>query len=452
MDRSARLLGTAAAIASLAVAGPAMAQKVYLDRARAAAERTEAASEARAAAAGAVDDAAAQAGGLAQPVAASPSPAGAEAGAKPSSPAGTEEAGGEIPSIISGDGPATPTAPETRVYVVQKGDTLWDIAGRFLADPFRWPSLWEKNRYIADPHWIYPGNPIDLAELERRLDEADAQARADAAGATTDAGLIPADAGTMDPEALARTQREQAAPEGGSRLRLSLPARKEDHRYDVNQGFIADEDLRGLGRVVDWPVREREMASELDTVYLALGSGQTAVVGDRFSIIRQGDRVSHPSRWATVGYRYVHLGDAVVTAVSGRVLTATVVRALDGIMRGDRIRAFEPFFVEVRPKAAARAVNAVVVASKWETTVNAEHDVVYVDKGSEDGVEPGNVFVVSRPGRTVSQPDVGRVRTPGLPIARLLVLETGKRTSSALIFQSTDTVQAGDRASLAVQP
>ena len=49
------------------------------------------------------------------------------------------------------------------VYTIKKGDTLWDISSKFLKDPFLWPKLWQRNPYISNPHWIYPGQSIRLS-------------------------------------------------------------------------------------------------------------------------------------------------------------------------------------------------------------------------------------------------------------------------------------------------
>ncbi len=59
------------------------------------------------------------------------------------------------------------TALIASAYIVKEGDTLWDLSDEFLHDPFAWPDLWENNRHIQDPHWIYPGDSIYFGDSLR---------------------------------------------------------------------------------------------------------------------------------------------------------------------------------------------------------------------------------------------------------------------------------------------
>ncbi|MGB1200036.1 MAG: LysM peptidoglycan-binding domain-containing protein [Cognaticolwellia aestuarii] len=56
-------------------------------------------------------------------------------------------------------------APDT--YIVEKGDTLWDISSLFLEQPWLWPKLWRLNPEISNPHLIYPGDVLRLVYDEQ---------------------------------------------------------------------------------------------------------------------------------------------------------------------------------------------------------------------------------------------------------------------------------------------
>jgi hypothetical protein len=56
------------------------------------------------------------------------------------------------------------TAPE--IYVIEKGDTLWDISNMYLDKPWQWPELWRTNIHITNPHLIYPGDELRLVKNE----------------------------------------------------------------------------------------------------------------------------------------------------------------------------------------------------------------------------------------------------------------------------------------------
>ena len=61
-----------------------------------------------------------------------------------------------------------PNAPDQ--HLVVRGDTLWDISGKFLEHPWCWPQVWGLNRdQIRNPHWIYPGQIVYFDRAAGRL-------------------------------------------------------------------------------------------------------------------------------------------------------------------------------------------------------------------------------------------------------------------------------------------
>ncbi len=68
------------------------------------------------------------------------------------------------------------TTENFEVHVVEEGDTLWDIARRYLNNSFLWPQLWESNEHIINPHWIYPQDQILIRAITQITQAVEPQA------------------------------------------------------------------------------------------------------------------------------------------------------------------------------------------------------------------------------------------------------------------------------------
>lgn len=96
----------------------------------------------------------------------------------------------------------------TGAYIVKKGDTLWDLSAQFFNDPFSWPDLWDMNRHVQDPHWIYPGDSLYISEAGSTA-PIDTVSKLEAAESMTPAVPPPSD--SLLPEGVSTTA------QGGSR-------------------------------------------------------------------------------------------------------------------------------------------------------------------------------------------------------------------------------------------
>jgi len=220
------------------------------------------------------------------------------------------------------------------VYVIKKGDTLWDLSEKYLDDPYQWPDLWQRNQYITNPHLIYPGNALRLEggpgyarpEAMREIEEGE--------GAVTEAEPIPETAEAREIQEVI----EEAAVTEGKEEKLERTAHAEDLeiaqvlRKGHVQYLILEE--ASLGTIVDARYEKRLLAQG-DTVYLAMKE-QPPEVGQRFLIFRAKKTLKNPynkKKWRKI---YI-LGALKVTAIKGVFYQAEITDSMDSIWRGDEV-------------------------------------------------------------------------------------------------------------------
>ena len=210
------------------------------------------------------------------------------------------------------------------IYTIKRGDTLWDISGRFLKDPYQWPKLWERNPYITNPHWIYPGKPVRLAPLEAAAPEAQPPAKE-----TTKVAEVKEAPPAAKKEELIVVQPPPPPP----------PALRPP-------GFVGPLSYRGLGTVIDG--REgRVYYSKGDFVYLNFKTRDPVAIGDRFTLVRATDTVRDPQTGQRLGIRFNYTAVVEVVDQNGKYSTARIIEAVDVVQTGDLIQPFNMEKLEV---------------------------------------------------------------------------------------------------------
>jgi hypothetical protein len=347
--------------------------------------------------------------------------------------------------------------PPPDTYTIRPGDTLWDLSGRFLNNPWYWPKVWSFNPEITNPHWIEPGNVL---KFYPSADEA--PARVEPAPTTTPGVAVTP--GQPEEEPAVEAPREL---EDFSRADMKAPAPVEEEEevnvagpYKIGyvppktimarrETFVTPAEVASSGSLTA-AFEEKSMLSTLDRAYAKFKSAADMVPGETYVVYRTERTIRHPVTKELVGYQSRILGTAKAVAVDDRAVTVIIGVTNEPIERGDLLGPWtEKFLRPVQQRPNARDLTGFIVGAQVDImTMLGEQHVVYVDKGRSHGVEEGNVFRVVRNGDPMGQPIGAIARNDRLPkeiVGDLLVIDVKETTSTALVTRSLRELAIGDR-------
>lgn len=335
-------------------------------------------------------------------------------------------------TAFAGNPPPTIKADAPNRYVVKKGDTLWDISGKYLDKPTRWREIWATNRHIKNPNLIYPNDILILCVIKGQT-------------------LVGVDTG----EGCAGVERQMTAtPE-----RVALPATDASIpaiplasiRSWLNQAIIVDPKHFNEAPYVIASKNGNLITSTGDTIYAKIYTKDASlIVGEHYGIYRKGEPYIDQSNNQLIGLEAHQVASAFVKDISATGVATLQIRKIynSEVQEGDRV------FVEVDaptpnvfyPAPAEVSRGGMIIRTMSAMNYAAKHSVVAINLGTAQGVKPGHVLDVYKKGALISDyfDNNTPVRLPSELAGQIMVFKAFNNISYAYVLSSEVPLKSGD--------
>jgi hypothetical protein len=346
--------------------------------------------------------------------------------------------------------PDPSTYPQgAKTHEIKAGDTLWDLAQTYFNSPYLWPQLWESNTWIEDAHWIYPGDVL--------LIEGDGNTvAAGTAGGTSESESALSTVTPRDSSNVFVQEQEGGIPTARMTTEsrpIALGTEADIFCYgyigDPNEAmpnYIASHENVDVKYLPGTDISAS--ATNGDLVYVAGGNATGLVAGETYLIVLPQAIVKHPATGRELGRHYDYIGQLRILCTEDGRSRAIITESCREIPLNARLKPLPQLPIPIArvPDLAAWCdepsgkTNGYIVDSReWDLGL-VEGNLVQIDLGRDNAIQPGDFLTVTRPSKRADQPPV--------ILGQIGVLTTEARTATAIVLQARREMLIGDRVEL----
>lgn len=318
------------------------------------------------------------------------------------------------------------------VYVVQEGDTLWDISGTFLTQPWFWPEIWQVNPQVENPHLIYPGDRLRLVyvdgEPQLQLERGPQAYKLSPAG------------DSLHPQ-VRREPMSEAIPA------IPLDA---INAFLSQTRIVAPNAFKGTPYVVSGQ-DQRILMGAGERIY-ARGDFREPLAA--YGIYRPGPVYRDPQTGEVLGQEALDIASVDLFKLDPdnnykdfSVATLQVARSSREIRLEDRLLPVEERSIDAlfQPGAPTVPVDGLILGVEDGVTQVGKYDVVIINRGEREGLLPGHVLSIYKRGATVrDRIERDSVKLPDEYAGVMMVFRTFEKMSLALVLEADRPLEIMD--------
>ncbi len=311
-------------------------------------------------------------------------------------------------------------------YVVQPGDTLWDISQTFLKTPWLWPEIWHVNEQVDNPHLIFPGDVLSLVYIggETKI---------------TKTNKTPDGVTKLTPKI-----RQLTADQAITTIPLDaiLP-------FLTSARVLNQSDFETAPYIVGSD-SNRLLAAQEHKVYVRAIKNPAI---EKFSFFRRGKDYIDPQTGEYLGTEAIHLGEGQ-KIMSGDPSVLRVKKSRQELRKGDRLwptddQQIRPVYF---PHAPQSFTGGQIIGVYGGVQYIGQYDIVILNRGERENIEVGHVLDIYQRGKVIKDKVAARsdsnlsdtVRLPDEKAGMLMVFRTFEKVSLALVLKSSRSIHIGD--------